>query len=106
FPNSAVTHLASGHRCQNLCFFLCGPAWLRVRSTPLLPPAPSVPQCHKEGGQFCTHRGKPVGSLGPPPIVKLLEKRIPADCFVIHFFPFHMYPVGRQTVSHLENSDK
>nr|XP_008535701.1 PREDICTED: LOW QUALITY PROTEIN: uncharacterized protein C12orf79 homolog [Equus przewalskii] len=73
----------------------------------LLPPATPVflAGCHKERGKFGTHRGKPVGSVRPLLMVKRLERRIPANSFVISFFPSVIYPVDRQTI-HLESSDK
>ena len=60
---------------------------LLVRGMVLLPPAPPVfsAGCHK--GQFGTFRGKYADSLRSPFTVKLLDKRIPANSFVIPFFP-------------------
>ena len=86
FLNSAMTHSSKWTLELISCVFPFADLLL-VRGMVLLPPAPPVfsAGCHK--GQFGTFRGKHADSLRSPFTVKLLDKRIPANSFVIPFFP-------------------
>ena len=93
--------LASGHRVDSCAFPFAD--LLLVRGTVLLPPAPPVFSDGWHKGQFGTFREKYVDSLRSPFTVKLLEKRIPANSFVILSFPRH---IPHRSTSHFESSNK